>query len=212
MKHDEKAETAEKKAIASKTPAYIIGDKNRGITIVVTNPVMVVHYSPEDLEDPQVSDIAGAIIKISANQKDPGYVFGAIVQHLVPHLRGVEVPELFAAYNDYMTKGGTWSAGEMRELKAVFDEMAYARILGQMVRQSRTICDVDFCIALDIDPCEVAARGRWASPSEDIGQYLQNYADCDTTPPPTIPRTPQKFPIGELPTDNLDPRAPWKKP
>lgn len=63
--------------MTTKSKAYIIGDDEHGLTIVVTNPVLVVHYPPEFLEkDPRNRMRALGSKKTMA----------AIVQDLMPAL------------------------------------------------------------------------------------------------------------------------------
>jgi hypothetical protein len=170
--------------------AFIIGDRDNGLTIVVTDPVMVVHYSRADLQDPRISRMSAA---------DPLVSMAAVVQDVLPLLRGVEVVEMRDTANDMANAAhGDYT---LDEEKALFGEVDYARTIGQIIRNAGSVYDVDFCVALDVDPCEIVARGRNTSPAMDIADYLK-----------TATTTPEKFKISMLEKDNLQPLARWENP
>lgn len=168
--------------------AFIIGDRDLGLTIVITDPVMVVHYSAEDLQSAQHNDMSG---------QEPIVSMAAVVKDLVPHMRGVEVVQLRQRLNEIQTDNhGDFS---LAQEEAAFAEADYARTMGRIIRSGGNVCDVDFCIALDIDPAEIVARGRNTEPASKIADYLKANAT-----------KPEKFHIGNLGPGELDPLDPWQ--
>ncbi|ESZ66599.1 hypothetical protein NL532_11685 [Mesorhizobium sp. C120A] len=168
--------------------AFIIGDRDLGLTIVITDPVMVVYYSAEDLKKAEHNDMSG---------QEPLVSMAAIVKDLVPHLRGVEVVQLKQRLNQIdQGKHGDFS---LAQEEAAFAEADYARTIGRIIRNGGNVCDVDFCVALDVDPAEIVAKGRNTEPASEIADYLAANAT-----------KPLQFHIGNLAPSELDPLQPWK--
>jgi hypothetical protein len=168
--------------------AFIIGDSDLGLTIVVTDPVMVVYYSAEDLKKAQHNDMSG---------QDPIVSMAAVVKDLVPHLRGVDVVQLRERLN--LIDQGTHGVFSLAQEEQAFAEADYARTIGRIIRNGGNVCDVDFCIALDVDPAEIVAKGRNTEPAAKIADYLA----ANTAKP-------QQFHIGNLGPSELDPLDPWQ--
>lgn len=167
--------------------AFIIGDRDLGLTIVITDPVMVVHYSAEELQDAQHNDMSGQMPIVS---------MAAVVKDLVPHLRGVEVVQLKQRLSQMGKNHGAFS---LDQEAAALAEVENAKTIGRIIGNGGNVCDVDFCIALDIDPAEIAARGRNTQPASRIADYLA----VNTT-------RPEKFHIGNLGPAEVEPLDPWQ--
>ncbi len=177
--------------------AFIIGDREDGLFIVITSPVMVVHLTAQDLVDRNLNQM----------WEQPQMVtMAAVVQELLPLLRGADLVALRA--REEQLRENDHGSFNLREEEGMLGELNYARTLAQVIRNNRTVCDVDFCIAVDIDPCEVAAMGRNTGPAAQICDYLER--QC-REPEPVDPR-PQRFNITNLRHDNLDPLPPWQDP
>jgi len=181
----------------SPSKAFIIGDQKDGLFIVITSPVMVVHLTADDLVDSNWNQM----------WEQPQMVtMAAVVQELLPLLRGADLVKLRDREEQMRERDhGTFS---LPEEEGMLGELNYARTLAQVIRNNRTICDVDFCVAVDIAPCDVAQMGRITSPAAQICDYLQR--QCEN-PTPVDPK-PQRFKITNLRHDNLDPLPPWQDP
>lgn len=186
--------------MSKRSRAFIIGDKENGLTIVITDPVMVVHYSKDDLTNARTNQM---------NMEEPIVSMAAVVQDLLPLLRGVDVVQMRAMEQDVLDHPDRYNLDEER---ALFSEMDYARTIGQIIRNNGTVCDVDFCVALDIDPCEIVAKGRNTGPAVEIADYLVKYSDCADASEKSVPSRPRVFNITQLETDNLGPLPPWVNP
>lgn len=183
----------------SKVPAYIIGDKKTGLTIIVTDPIMVVRYSIDDLKDETFNKMLPA---------EPIESMAAIVQELMPLLRGVDVDKLVARAEAMRARPADYP---LNEIEQVLDELSYARTYGQLIANNGTVCDVDFCVAVEVDPCGIAARARSVSPSLNVIDYLKD--QCDPQGGGTLSSShPKKFPLDNLEKDNLRPPDPWQDP
>ena len=113
-------------AQAKKSRAFIIGDKDNGLTIVVTDPVMVVHYSVDDLKNAAVNQM---------NAQDPIVSMAAVVQDVLPLLRGVDVVQMRTAASDMANSAhGSYSLSQEANL---LGEIDYARTIGQIIRRNR---------------------------------------------------------------------------
>jgi|GEM_PF-3341166 len=180
--------------------AFIIGDKDRGLTIVITDPVMVAHYSIEDLKNASINQMAG---------KEPIVAMAAVAQELMPFLRGVDLDTL-RQRESQMRSGARGDFG-LADEESLFAELNYAATIGRIIRNHGTVCDVDFCLALDIDSGSIIARGRSTGPAIEIKDYLKQHAG-KTGAQRTVPADPQTFIISNLPTDNLSELDPWTDP
>lgn len=173
--------------------AFIIGDIERGLTIVITDPVMVVHYSKEELEAGKDNLLAG---------KDTSTVMAAIVRELIPVLRGVNLDEVSAAAAHI--EAGNLDGLSVDEQRAVFTELDFAATMAQIVKAKGSVSTVDFCIGLDIDPADIAIMWRSVNPGKKIVEYLQDQANSANHP--------QVFPIDALKLDGLDIPSKWTDP
>ena len=176
--------------------AFIIGDQKHGLTIVITDPVMVLHYSEADLNNPAINEMSG---------KNHDVAMGALVQELLPFLRGVHLDYLKAReaeIEDPNTPHGTFGLDYERKM---FEELHNSAAIGRVIGNSGTVCDVDFCVALKIYPEDIVARARSTSPAVDIRDYLEKNMNTATVParidPPYI--------IQDLYSDNLRELPPW---
>lgn len=175
---------------------FIIGDTDKGLTIVVTDPVMVVHYTEADLEKEGLGDKGRA----------------AVVRHLLPQLRGVDIGDL-GDYNTAIQRDGHGSVP--RDLEArFFREFHFADTVAQHIASGSGVYDVDFCVAIHKDDlCDLVARGRSVGTlGEQIGAYLDENSGCTKEKPPTVSSTPLKYAIGDIDEDNLDKPDHWTKP
>lgn len=185
----------------NRSRAFIIGDREHGLTIVITDPVMVVHYSKEDLADPSINQMVG---------KDPVVVMASVVQELLPFMRGVDLDTLKQRQTEMRgSNDGTFS---LAEAEGIFAELNNAEAIARIIRNNGTVCDVDFCVALDINPADIVARGRQSGPAVEIRDYLSKYAAAAAEDVRTVPGEPQTFVISNLLTDNLRPLEPWVDP
>lgn len=178
--------------------AFIIGDKDHGLTIVITDPVMVVHYSKDDLANPAINQMVGV---------DTSTVMAGVVQELVPFMRGVDLDTLKQRQNE--VRGGQHGNFSLAEEERMFAELHNAESIARIIRNNGTVCDVDFCVALDIDPAGIVARGRSTGPAVEIRDYLKAYGEDGSR---TVPGESQTFVISNLLTDNLRPLEPWVDP
>ena len=178
-----------------KTKIYLIGDKDGGMTIVITDPILVVQYSKEDLDN--------------AAAKVGGDVRAGIVRHLLPQLRGVDVPILEKFLIDHQdTPHGTYTF----ETEAAFlRELHFADTVAQHVAEGSGVFDVDFCVALEADVSELVIRGRKADPGESIGQYLDENSEATAGKlDESDPRKPKRYDIGGFRFDHIGKKpVPW---
>ena len=181
--------------------AFIIGDRDNGLTIVITDPVMVVHYSNDDLKNAAINQMSN---------EEPIVSMAAVVQDILPMLRGVDVTTMRSRENDL--RQGVHGDFTLQQEEGLFAELDYARTIGRIIRNNGSVCDVDFCVALDIDPSEIVAKGRNAGPGNLITDYLTKYSDVKDSNPKTVSTKPQVFNIGILAKDELTPLAPWQDP
>ncbi|TIW05842.1 MAG: hypothetical protein E5V74_01240 [Mesorhizobium sp.] len=177
--------------------AFIIGDKEQGLTIVITDPVMVLHYSDDDLKNPAINQMSG---------KDRMTTYGAVVQELLPFLRGVHLDFLKQRETEIKdVKDNPHGTFDLDYERKVFEELDNAAAIGRVIRNNGTVCDVDFCVALTIDPGEIVAKARSAGPAVDIRDYIRDHMDAKA--PPT--RIDPPYVISNLTSDNLDELPPW---
>jgi len=184
-----------------KSRAFIIGDKDHGLTIVITDPVMVAHYSLDDLDNPKINQMAG---------KEPIVAMAGVVKDLLPFLRGVPLDALEERV--IQLRGGAHGAFSLTEEEGMLAELNQAATIGRIIRNNNTVCDVDFCLALTIDPAEIIVRGRSKGPAVEITDYLKKHASTAEGTSRTVPGDPQKFVISNLLTDDLDPLDAWTDP
>jgi hypothetical protein len=181
------------------TSAYIIGDLERGLTIVVVDPVMVVHYSMEDLE----TGLNNAIKK-----QTPTTQMAMLVRELLPILRGVPLDKLDAISTDIDNNGSTLTQAQ---IKTALTEIDLAATIARIINVQGSVNTVDFCIGLDIKPSELNAKVRAKSPGKDIGQYIEeNFGSGN--PISSRPKTLNDFHIDTLSSAGLDLPDPWKGP
>lgn len=182
--------------MASPAKIFIIGDKENGLTIVVTDPVMIVHYSEADLKDQGLSEKGRA----------------AIVRHLLPQLRGVDIGDL-VDYNNYVVTNGHGSVEREAEA-AFFRELHFADTVAQHIASGSGVYDVDFCVAIHKeDVCDLVARGRSVGTlGAEIGAYLDENSGCEKPKPPTVSSSPLKYTIGDISEEDLDKPDHWTKP
>ncbi|MDA8586057.1 hypothetical protein N9L47_07250 [Rhodobacteraceae bacterium] len=175
---------------------FIIGDTEKGLTIIVTDPVMIVHYSESDLKAQGLGDKGRA----------------AIVRHLLPQLRGVDVGDL-ADYNADIERNGHGSVERDVE-DSFFREIHFADTVAQHIASGSGVYDVDFCVAIHKDDvCDLVARGRSVGTlGEQIGAYLDDNSGCRKKKPPTVSSSPLKYAIGDINEDTLDKPDHWTKP
>jgi hypothetical protein len=191
--------------VAKKTPksrAFIVGNGEDGLTLIITEPVMVVHYSIEDLKNGRTNNMRGT---------DPKLLMAALVQELIPTLRGVAVEDLYTTADRIETSThGTYS---LADEKAVHAELNYAQTIASFVNgKGATVIGVDFCIGLDIVPCGIQTRARSVSPGQSIYGYIDKYGYCEDPKEKFVSTHAQNFPISGLKTDNLGPLEPWRGP
>lgn len=174
---------------------FIIGDKEDGLTIVVTDPVLIVHYTKQDLIDQGLGNRGRA----------------AIVRHLLPQLRGVDVPKMLD-YNEEVIRDGH-GAFTRDEEAAYHREVHFADTVAQHIADGCGVFDVDFCVAVDVeDTCDLVLRGRVADTvGSAIGNYLDENSGCKSDKPKTVPNKPHKFDVGDIDEDGLTKPAPWKR-
>lgn len=182
--------------------AFIIGDRDHGLTIVITDPVMIAHYSKEDLADPAINQMFA---------KDTTVAMAGVVQELLPFLRGVDLDTLEARRSQIRTD--PHGEHSLDEEEGVFAELNNAEAIARIIRNHGTVCDVDFCVALDIDPAHIVAKARSAGPAVEIRDYLREHAAAPSDGTGRkVPGDSQTFVISNLFTDNLDPLPPWVDP
>jgi hypothetical protein len=171
---------------STESRAFIIGDEELGLTIVLTDPVMVVHYSPGDLKDSGINELL---------RDDPGMTSKktqvAVARELTLLFRGVN---LDTAYDPDQ------KIYDEQELEG---ELDYGRAIGRILFNGGSIHDVDFCIAMKVDTTSIGlqARVRSVDPARTILEYI---GEADPAKRPT------EFVIGKVPVDRLDPMPPLK--
>ncbi len=175
-----------------KSRAFIIGDKEHGLTIVITDPVMVLHYSKGDLLDPQFNDMAGKDLNVS---------LAGIAQELVQYFR-TDINLLDSVESKY--RDGTVPA-TFEKIEALLSERDNAATIGRIIRANGSVHDVDFCLAMTIEPTDLEIRARSVGPATEIRSYLLQFKDSKT-----VPAASQRFKINNLKTDNLEPLDPWR--
>lgn len=161
--------------------AFIIGDEEHGLTIVLTDPVMVVFFSPDDLKNKEINQLLQKHPDISSKKTQ-----AAVARELALMFRGVD---LDAAYDPDQT---------MYDERKLERELDYGRAIGRILFNGGSIHDVDFCIAMTVDTTStgVEARLRSVDPARSILEYI-NESDPAHRPP--------KMVIGQVPIDRLEP-------
>jgi len=177
-----------------KSRAFIIGDKDHGLTIVITDPVLVVHYSLEDLANPEINQMAG---------KEPMVAMSAVVQELLPFLRGVNL-DLLEQREREMREQGEDRKFDFDYERKLLEELHSAAAVGRVIRNNGTVCDVDFCVALDIDPGDIVTKPRSVGPAVDIRDYLEAHQGVSKA-------SAKPFVISNLRSDNLGTLDPWEE-
>jgi hypothetical protein len=175
-----------------KSRAFIIGDKEHGLTIVITDPVMVLHYSKEDLGKATYSDMSG---------KEPRLALAGIAQELIQYFR-TDINEMDSVERDFRSGKTPYT---LEELESLLAERNNAAAIGRTINSGGAVHDVDFCLAIVIDPSEIALRRRSVGPASQIQEYIEKYKDGQH-----VPASSQRFPISNLNTDNLGPLEAWK--
>ena len=183
-----------------KSRAFVIGDRELGLIVVVTDPVMVVHYAGDDWK------LAQSLNKTGTD--DAGKLRAAIVQDLVTALRGVDVDALQSSEQDIRENPDGYSE---RAKEDVFAEADHARTIARLIRQGAAIVDVDFCLAFDVDSSNVANRPRSSNPVHKIKEYLRDHKGS-ADPKETTSTTPQTFEISGVDIDGSARLAPWEDP
>lgn len=183
-----------------KSRAFVIGDRELGLIIVVTNPVMVVHYAGDDWKFAQRMNKTGT--------EDPETLRAAIVQDVVTALRGVDVDALQSTQEDIRENPDSYSQPAK---EAVFAEVDHARTIARLIRQGTAIVDVDFCLAFDVDSSNVANRPRSSNPVHKIKEYLRAHKGS-ADPGETTSTTPQVFEISGVDIDGSTSLPPWEDP
>lgn len=173
--------------------AFIIGDKEHGLTIVITDPVMVLHYSKEDLKNAEYSAMHGEDLNVS---------LAGVAQELVQYLR-TDINDMDSVERDYRTGNVPFGLAQIESLLA---ERNNAATIGRVIRANGSVHDVDFCLAMVIDPSDIAIRARSVGPANQIQAYVKDHKNKAT-----VPAASQRFAIGKLNTDNLVPLQPWKR-
>ncbi len=178
----------------SNARAFLIGDANGGLTIVVTDPVMIYHYSAEDLKDDTYND---------RHDEDPDFVRGAVVRSLLPHLRGVDVPRMEAEIVRIESGNSPLSRNEQR---AIWREVDLADTAGQIATKEKGVFGVDFCISIPFTTTQVVDRPRVGQPATSIGDYLDTYGRSGVT---QVPAQAGKERITRLDLSGLRIPPPW---
>lgn len=180
--------------------SYLIGDPEGGLTFVLTDPVMIVHYTAEDLKDASINQLHNESIDV---------IRAAVVRLLVPHLRGVDVPELEAHMQRIEDEGH--DKFEYEQIVDGLKELDLATSIGQMVAKGQTVFDVDFCVSINVPICDVAQRGRSTDPAVSICDYIEMNAGCPEGPSTQSPWPVEEYKIqrpGEDPSGAIWPK-PW---
>jgi hypothetical protein len=182
-----------------KSRAFVIGDHENGLTVVITDPVMVAHYSIKELIEGEQNLMKGV---------EPRTQMAAIIREIIPVLRGVHADKLHLQKDEIeQLEHGTFT---LEQERAVQTELDFANTIAQFVNTgSSTILGVDFCIAVDIKPCGIATKARVVSPSQQIANYLDKYGYCSDESEKFVSTHPQVFPVSGLKVDNLEIPAPW---
>jgi len=175
--------------------AFIIGDFEKGLTIVITDPVMIAHYTIEELRSGEANLMKGP---------NTSNLMAALVRELVPILRGVELEELRAQAAGF--DAGNTAAAKPAEWRAAFSELDFAETIARIIKAKGSVSTVDFCIGLDVDPSDIAMRWRSASPSKDIIQYLKDNGAAGQT----ISNRPLVPGIDGIDVDGLDMPPKWQ--
>ena len=186
-----------------KSRAFIIGDKDDGLTIVITNPVMVAHFSIDELTNGTQNTMTG---------NDPEVLMAGIVQELVPLFRGVHVDRL--RERETQMRDSPHGRFTLEQEEGILGELDYAKTIAQQIVNKGSVVDVDFCLAMDIDPATIVAKGRNTSPASEIRNYLATHGDLAGPAAQPISATPAVFPIAGLNLDDLELGAPspWQDP
>jgi hypothetical protein len=185
------------------TRAFIIGDLERGITIVVIDPVMVVHYSIDELKN-GLPDGSGNANKGENTTKQ----MAMLVRELIPILRGVPLDDLDAVGKDIENNASPLTQLQIRK---ALEEIDFAQTIAKIVNAKGSVSTVDFCIGLDITPGDYSAMVRNVDPGKKIGEYLKDNATKDQQIS-NRPITLAKYPIDKLSSDGLTIPDAWKGP
>ena len=151
--------------------AFVIGDAVHGLTVVVTSPPMILHYSIDQLNSSKINEMADDVQDVSRK------TMAAIARELTTIFRGVNLDDLEGAL-DYIAKQDPKDPNRspFDPIKNLLVEYDISANVGRKIYQGQNVTDVDFCLAmsLDLDSPALTSRGRSLDPALQIVDYIQN--------------------------------------
>jgi hypothetical protein len=165
--------------------AYVIGDKDNGLTIVLTDPVLVVRYEAKDFDD---------------GSAPPEHNRARIVQDLITRFRNVNNDELYDKIESLWADHKDGQVATPPELeRSMLEEASYANMIARTIAKGDTVTDVGFCLSFDMDNIEFARGGRNFEPAGSLTNFVKQ-RPSDPAKPIPINAFPQ-FDVGGLPAD-----------
>jgi hypothetical protein len=167
--------------MAASTRVFVIGDEKHGLTIVITDPVAVFHYSPEELQPGT---------PWNPNNIDPSALRAYVLKELIPVLRGIDMGDVGADNGHYSTSA----------LEAEFN---YANAAAAQVRDGGHLHNVDFCMAFEIKTKGADYYRRSVDPAMSVASVLNGKGDSPRKPvflasdpfPPAVHQGPAHPPV-----------------
>jgi hypothetical protein len=152
--------------MASSTRVFVIGDEKHGLTIVVTDPVAVFYYSPEELQPGS---------QWNPNKIDPSALRAFVLKELIPVLRGVDLDDLEA--------DSSRASGDEHYRPAARDaELKYAHAAAAQVRDGGQLHNVDFCMAFEIKTKGADRYRRSVDPAMSVVKILNSKGEPPLKP------------------------------
>jgi hypothetical protein len=145
--------------MAKKTRVFAIGDDERGLTIVITQPPTVLHYSIEELQPTP----KGGLATKNPTQLSPRQAMATFIKEFVLLRRGNDVDTFYGSPDRY----------DPTEHEIENDNAA---AIARNIANGGNHYEVDFCLAFDVPDDLAERRMRSTEPTKTVSQTLQGKA------------------------------------
>jgi hypothetical protein len=152
--------------MTKKTRVFAIGDDERGLTIVITQPPTVLHYSIEELQPTP----KGGLATKNPSNLSPRQAMATFIKEFILLRRGNDVDTFYGNSDRY----------DPTEHDIENDNAA---AIARNIANGGSHYEVDFCLAFDV-PEEIAERAmRSTEPTRTVSNELQKKAPPATDVP-----------------------------
>jgi hypothetical protein len=152
--------------VAKKTRVFAIGDDERGLTIVITQPPTVLHYSIEELQPTP----KGGLATKNPSQLSPRQAMATFIKEFILLRRGNDVDTFYDNPERY----------DPTEHEIENDNAA---AIARNIANGGNHYEVDFCLAFDVPDDLAERRMRSTDPTMKVTQELQKKAPPATDVP-----------------------------